>query len=106
MTNLQQEVYEDDNGIAVPVDKVDGLGTFNHVCDGFFRWTCGNCGEEHSNRMFRIAGVVVKCQPGCGRNILLVRTNCTAVTEALQKKWNDEGLAWAWMPSVSALWRG
>ena len=89
MTNLQQEAYEDDNGHALPASKIEGLGTYSHVGDGFFQWTCGSCGYEGHNRMFSISGVVIKCE-GCEKMILLVRTNCTAITEALQAKWVSE----------------
>jgi hypothetical protein len=91
MKNLQQEKYEDDNGHEFPADKVDCLAPYGHVCDGFYHWTCGSCGEEHSDRWWNISGRVIKCgNGGCGKMNLLVRTNCKEITEALSDKWRQK----------------
>lgn len=103
MKNLQQEKYEDDNGREFPADKIDCLAPYTHIADGFYLWTCGSCGVEHSDRWWDISGRVVKCGdgrtealgesrilPGCGKMNLLVRTNCKEVTEALSGKWKQK----------------
>jgi|SRR5208337_634983 len=89
MKNLQQEIYEDDNGQPIEAAKVDTLGSYVLICDGFYNWTCGACGAEHSDRWIKFSGRVLKCGD-CGKMNLLVRTNTDAVTEALQGKWKSE----------------
>lgn len=106
MKNLGQAIYEDDNGREFPAEKVDCLAPYTHIADGFYRWTCGGCGEEHSDRWYSISGRVVKCgdgrsealgphriSPGCGKMNLLVRTNCKDITEALSGKWRQVEIA-------------
>jgi hypothetical protein len=106
MKNLGQAVYEDDNGREFPAEKVDCLAPYTHIADGFYHWTCGSCGEEHSDRWWSISGRVVKCGdgrsealgehrilPGCGKMNLLVRTNTKDITEALGGKWRQAEIA-------------
>jgi hypothetical protein len=88
MKDLQQAVYEDDNGNPVDAEKVDCLAPYNHVCDGFYNWSCGACGHEHSDRWWSISGRVMVCQQ-CKKKNLLVRTNTKEITEALQGKWKS-----------------
>lgn len=102
MKNLAQAVYEDDNGREFPAEKVDCLAPYTHIADGFYRWTCGSCGEEHSDRWWNISGRVVQCgdgraeafgdsvvKSGCRKMNLLVRTNTKEITEALSGKWRQ-----------------
>ena len=102
MKNLLQDKYEDDNGHPFEAEKIDCLAPYTHIADGFYRWTCGFCGEEHSDRWWSISGRVLKCGDGrsealgesrilhgCGKMNLLVRTNTTEVTEALVGKWKS-----------------
>ena len=106
MKHLGQAVYEDDNGHPVEAEKIDCLAPYTHVADGFYWWTCGGCGVEHSDRWWSISGRVLKCGdgrsealgesrilPGCGKMNLLVRTNCTEITEALTGKWRQAEVA-------------
>lgn len=102
MKNLQQAVYEDDNGREFPAEKVDCLAPYTHIADGFYTWTCGSCGVEHSDRWWNISGRVVQCGDGrsealgasrilkgCGKMNLLVRTNTKEITDALGGKWKS-----------------
>jgi len=92
MKNLQQAVYEDDNGHPVEAEKVDCLTTYSAVFDGFYNWSCGSCGHDHSDRWWNISGRVVVCQ-NCKKKNLLVRTNTTEITEALSGKWRQAEIA-------------
>ena len=89
MTNLQQKVYEDDNGHEFPSEKVDTLASYIHQADGFYNWTCGGCGSEYSDRWWNISGRVVRCEH-CQKMNLLVRTNCTEITEMAKQKYASE----------------
>ena len=92
MKNLQQKVYEDDNGNEISADKVDYLTSYMYIADGFYNWSCAACGEDHSDRWHRVSGRVLKCQT-CGKMNLLVRTNCTEINEALSGKWRQPEIA-------------
>src|SRR5271167_2759870 len=85
MKNLQQEKYEDDNGHEIDASKVDVLAPYVHQADGFYNWTCGSCGAEHSDRWWNISGRVIMC-PTCKKQNLLVRTNCKEITELVRRK--------------------
>ncbi len=88
MKNLGQAVYEDDNGRPVEAENIDCLAPYTHVIDGFYSWTCGSCGHDHSDRWWSISGRVVTCQQ-CKKKNLLVRTNTKEITEALSGKWRS-----------------
>lgn len=88
MKNLQQTKYEDDNGIEFPAEKIDTLGSYVHVCDGFYSWTCGGCGKDHGDRWHNISGRVLKCD-GCKKWVLLVRTETTRITELYRTAINN-----------------
>jgi hypothetical protein len=89
MTNLQQAVYEDDNGHEFPAEKVDALAPYTHQSDGFYNWTCGICSCENSDRWWNISGRVVMCEH-CRKMNLLVRTNCTEITELVKQKYASD----------------
>ena len=102
MKNLLQDKYEDDNGHPFEASEIDCLAPYTHIADGFYHWTCGLCGQEHSDRWWNISGRVVKCGDGrsealgehrvlqgCGKMNLLVRTNTKEITEALSSKWKS-----------------
>lgn len=88
LTNLGQEKYKDDNGREIEASAVDVLGPYKHIAIGFYRWTCGRCGEEHGGRScgWPISGQVMLCGK-CSAMNLLVRTNCVEIDEALSGKW-------------------
>jgi hypothetical protein len=88
MKNLQQAVYEDDNGRPFEADKVDCLAPYIHIADGFYNWTCGLCGHDHADRWWSISGRVVVCLQ-CKKNNLLVRTDTKEIVEALSGKWKS-----------------
>jgi hypothetical protein len=98
MKNLSQAKYEDGNGHEVDASMVDVLAPYKFIADGFYTWTCGACGEEHNDRWHSPSGRVLVCQKGspafgsrpeegCGKRNLLVRTNCTEISESLSGKW-------------------
>jgi hypothetical protein len=89
MLNLQQAVYEDGDGHPVEAAKVQALAPYVHIADGFYNWTCGACGTGHSDRWWNISGRVLPCH-GCKKLNLLVRTNCTEITEALSGQWQSK----------------
>ncbi len=84
---LAQEHYKDENGHDIPASEVRYLGPYRHLSDGFYRWECGQCQHEHSNRAgWSISGQVMRCDK-CGQMSLLVRTNTVEVSEALAGMW-------------------
>jgi hypothetical protein len=100
MTNLGQEKYKDANGRDIAASQVDVLAAYQHVADGFYRWTCGRCHAEHADRAcgWPISGQVIRCEQhtpafgdrnetGCGAMNLLVRTNCGEIDVALAGMW-------------------
>ena len=103
MKNLAQEMYEDDNGHPVPASEIDVLTSYKYIADGFYKWACGACGVEHSDRWHSPSGRVLVCKKndssifdhspdemGCGKKNLLVRTNCTEITTALGGMWQAD----------------
>ena len=86
MKHLQQEKYEDENGLPVEAAKIDCLAPYTYVADGFYNWACGLCGAEHSSRWITVSGRAHKCET-CGKLNLLVRTDCNEIKEALEGKW-------------------
>jgi hypothetical protein len=88
--SLQQAQYKDDNGRDIDASNIEYLAPYRHIADGFYRWECGQCKYEHSERScgWPISGQVMRCQK-CGQMSLLVRTNCAAVDEALSGMWRS-----------------
>ena len=80
---LEQNEYEDERGSRISAGDIEHVGTFKYKCDGFFDWQCGKCGATHASRAFRINGVVFHCD-GCGKKCLLLRSDVTYVTQAVQ----------------------
>lgn len=87
--NLQQKTYEDADGRPVDAEKVKCLAPYTFMADGFYRWTCGNCGEENSDRWWKVSGRVMVCQK-CQSLNLLVRTDCDRINEVLMLKFQSE----------------
>jgi hypothetical protein len=79
---LSQERYEDSNGNPFPASKIDCLGTYIHLGDGFFNWKCGDCQQEESSRSFKGFGVVRQCC-ACCKYSLLVRTDSDFITQTI-----------------------
>ena len=116
MRRLQEKEYENyDNGgpIRLKPEEIDCLAPYEHTGDGLLAWECGRCGAEHSTRMFKSAGVVLRCgrevpvfpsslsrgereevehklgvryRGGCGARNLLVHTNCTEINGMLKER--------------------
>lgn len=91
MKNLQQEIYEDDNGRPFEAEKVACLAPYTHIADGFYTWTCGSCGEENSDRWYNISGRVMECH-SCRKTNLLVRTNCAEINKLTWRNFEFEEL--------------
>lgn len=88
MINLQQEKYKTDNGQEIDASVVEVLGSYQHIADGFYNWTCGRCSTQRTDRScgWPISGQVIRCEKCTAMN-LLVRTNCAEIDEALSGKW-------------------
>lgn len=82
---LLQPDYEDEDGRRIEASKIDAIGTYVHVADGFYNWDCGACNGQNSDRWWKIAGRVVKCKH-CHKLNLLVRTDCDYINEAVAKR--------------------
>lgn len=79
---LEQSSYPDGQGNSVNSSEIKYLGTFKYQFDGFFRWQCGNCQEEHQSRSWRINGTICKCSK-CQESSLLLRTDCQQVNNII-----------------------
>jgi hypothetical protein len=89
MKHLQQEKYETEGGAPINAEAIDHLASYTYIADGFYNWMCSGCGLEHNDRWIAVSGRVHECS-GCGKMNLLVRTDCTAIQDALQGKWQSE----------------
>lgn len=91
MNNLQQVKYKDENGTEIDASRVEVLGPYLHIADGFYNWTCGACGSGYSSRScgWPIQGQVLICE-SCKKMNLLVRTDCDALTELARRKFEAE----------------
>lgn len=59
--------------------------------DGFYKWWCSKCGEEHGERScgWNVSGQVMVCKK-CRTKNLLVRTNCDDLTHAFGLQLKNE----------------
>lgn len=78
-----QEKYLDENGFSINADQITHITTYLRMQDGFFRWTCGCCLEEHISRSFELPqGFVHKCIK-CGSMNLLLSSATNYIREAI-----------------------
>ena len=83
---LSQEKYKDDNGHDLDASEVEHIGTYKHVCDGFYSWRCSACGHVQGSRScgWSIAGMVEAC-PQCGTKNLLLRNDIDWINDRLSE---------------------
>lgn len=91
MKNLSQEKYKDENGHEVDAATVQALAPYTHIVDGFYNWSCGSCGTDHSSRScgWPIMGQVLECH-SCAKMNLLVPTECDAIVNMRKLQWNSK----------------
>ena len=88
---LNDEEYEDESGRWVKRTEIDGLGTYEYLADGFFKWEC-ICGKQHQSRGFRVGGVIWKCHD-CGKKCLLIRTDFKFLNQKMKYADRSESTA-------------